>query len=126
MGVERLHRRDLLALMVVSMAAFALRTFVLDGQSLWYDEGVTAVVAARGLVELTHWTAGDIQPPLYYYLVAGWGQLAGWREWSLRFPSVFFGVLTIPLLAVTAHRLTGRRTVTLLSLIHISEPTRPY
>ena len=117
MGVERLHRRDLLALMVVSLAAFALRTFVLDGQSLWYDEGVTATVAARGLVELTHWTAGDIQPPLYYYLVAGWGQLAGWREWSLRFPSVFFGVLTIPLLAVTAHRLTGRRTVTLLAAL---------
>ncbi len=135
MVVERLRRRELLALMIVCLAAFALRAFLLDGQSLWYDEGVTATVAARGLVELTHWTAGDIQPPFYYYLVAGWGQLAGWSEWSLRFPSVFFGVLTIPLLAVTAHRLTGRRTVTLLAallaalhplLVYYSQEARMY
>jgi mannosyltransferase len=131
----RLRRRDLLALMVVSLAAFVLRTYRLDGQSLWYDEGVTATVAARGLVELTHWTAGDIQPPLYYYLVAGWGQIAGWSEWSLRFPSVFFGVLTVPLLAAVAQRLIGQRAAARLAallaachplLIYYSQEARMY
>jgi len=130
-----LRRRDLLALTVVSLAAFALRTYRLDGQSLWYDEGVTASVAARGLVELTHWTAGDIQPPLYYYLMAGWGQLAGWSEWSLRFPSVFFGVLTVPLLATVAQRLTGERAAARLAalfaafhplLLYYSQEARMY
>ncbi len=63
----------------------------LDGQSLWYDEGVTATIAQRDLAALTAWTANDIQPPLYYYLVAGWGRLAGWSEWALRLPSAWLG-----------------------------------
>ena len=89
------------------LLAFTLAVFRLDAQSLWYDEGVTAEIAQRGLAELTRWTAGDIQPPLYYYTVAGWGRLAGWSEWSLRYVSVFFAVLITPLLAVLARRLTG-------------------
>ena len=70
----------------------------LNTQSLWYDEAVTAQVASQGISELTRWTADDIQPPLYYYAVAGWTRLAGRSEWALRFPSVFFGVLTVALL----------------------------
>ena len=57
--------------------------------SLWYDEGVTAHVAQRSIRELTRWTANDIQPPLYYYTVAAWGQkLAGWPRMNL-VPSAF-------------------------------------
>lgn len=135
MSAERLRQPYLLALMGVCLAGFALRVYVLDGQSLWYDEGVTATVAARGFVALTHWTAGDIQPPLYYYVVAGWGGLSGWSEWSLRFPSAFFGTLTIPLLAVTARRLTARRAAALLAalfaalhplLLYYSQEARMY
>lgn len=64
------------------------------------------------LASLARWTADDIQPPLYYTLVAGWGRLAGWGEWSLRFPSAFFGLLIVPLLTALAirwgrNRLTG-------------------
>ena len=42
--------RALLLLLV--LIGFGLRVFLLDGQSLWYDEGVTATVAQRDLVEL--------------------------------------------------------------------------
>jgi mannosyltransferase len=92
-------------------AALALRLYRLDAQSLWYDEAVTADLARRSLGDLTRWTANDIQPPLYYYIVAGWGRLAGWSEWSLRLPSAWFGVLGVPLLALAARHLTGSRTV---------------
>ena len=117
------------------LIAFALRIYKLDGQSLWYDEGVTADVAQRGIAELTRWTANDIQPPLYYYLMAGWGRLAGWGEWSLRFPSVFFGVLTVPLLALLALRLTRRTRAGVLAtffttlhplLLYYSQEARMY
>ncbi|RIK44157.1 MAG: hypothetical protein DCC55_03405 [Chloroflexi bacterium] len=99
-------RISLLALICI---AFALRLYRLDAQSLWYDEAVTADLARRSLPELTRWTANDIQPPLYYGVVAGWGRLAGWSEWSLRFPSALFGVIAVPLLAVIALRLSSRR-----------------
>lgn len=131
------HTRNVswLGLALLTLAAFAIRINLLDAQSLWYDEGVTAEVARRGIAELTRWTAGDIQPPLYYYVVALWGRVAGWSEWSLRYPSVFFGVLTVPLLAVVTIALTRRRVAGLLAaslaafhplLLYYSQEARMY
>ncbi|MCS7222750.1 MAG: glycosyltransferase family 39 protein [Anaerolineae bacterium] len=100
--IERRTRWILLGLILI---AWAVRLYRLDAQSLWYDEGVTAQVARQGLVELTRWTADDIQPPLYYYVVAGWIRLAGASEWGLRFPSAAWGVLIAPLMYVLGRRL---------------------
>ena len=96
-------------LLLILLAALAVRVHRLAAQSLWYDEAVTAHVAGQGIAELTRWTADDIQPPLYYYAVAGWTALAGRSEWALRFPSVCFGVLTTALMWVVARRLFGLR-----------------
>jgi mannosyltransferase len=131
----RTRRASWLGLLLITLAAFALRVYKLDQQSLWYDEGVTVEVARRGLAELTRWTADDIQPPLYYYVVALWGRVAGWSEWNLRFPSVFFGVLTVPLLALVTIALTRRRIAGLLAaslaafhplLLYYSQEARMY
>ena len=103
----RLAKRNDLALLAILLLAFALRVYRLDSQSLWYDEAVTAQVAAQGIGELTRWTADDIQPPLYYYAAAGWTRLAGRGEWALRFPSAIFGTLTVPLMWAAALRLFG-------------------
>ena len=65
-------------LVLVLLAAFALRVFRLGVASLWYDETVSTFLARQDLVDLTRHTAGDIHPPLYYYLLHFWGQLAGW------------------------------------------------
>ncbi len=104
------------------LLAFGLRLYRLDGQSLWYDEAVSVDLARRSLTELTRWTANDIQPPLYYYLLSGWIRLAGWSEWSVRFPSAWFGVLTVPLLASLTQRISGRpaaaRWVALIAALH--------
>ncbi len=102
---RRLIRQGSWALMGMILIAWAVRLYRLDGQSLWYDEGVTAQVARQGLIELTRWTADDIQPPLYYYIVAGWIRLAGASEWALRFPSAAWGVLIVPLVYVLGRRL---------------------
>ncbi len=102
-------KRNYLALLAILLLAFAVRVYHLDSQSLWYDEAVTAQVASQGIAELTRWTADDIQPPLYYYAAAGWLRVAGRGEWALRFPSAFFGTLTVPLMWAVALRLFGRR-----------------
>lgn len=135
MTVSRRRSSDLLWLLVLTLLAWGLRLYRLDAQSLWYDEGVTATLAQRTLVDLTAWTAHDIQPPLYYYAVWGWGRLAGWSEWSLRFVSVWWGVLAVPLLAVLAQRLTRSRAATVTAallaafhplLVYYSQEARMY
>ena len=57
------------------MTGLALRVYHLETQSLWYDEAVTAHVTSQGVAALTRWTAEDIQPPLFYYIVAAWTRL---------------------------------------------------
>jgi mannosyltransferase len=131
----RTRRIGWFGILLLTLAAFAFRLYMLDAQSLWYDEGVTADIARRGLAEMTRWTADDIQPPLYYYVVALWGRVAGWSEWSLRYPSVFFGVLIVPLLAVVTIALTRRRVAGLIAaflvafhplLLYYSQEARMY
>ncbi len=100
-------RRRSAWLLLLLLLALALRLYRLPAQSLWYDEGVTAAISQRSLADLTRWTAGDIQPPLYYILTAGWIRLAGVSEWALRFPSAAAGLLTLPLL-LALHRRTWR------------------
>ncbi|HRW10111.1 MAG TPA: glycosyltransferase family 39 protein, partial [Caldilineaceae bacterium] len=128
-------RRSTTLLLALILAAFALRANHLDTQSLWYDEGVTATLTQRDLVELTTWTARDIQPPLYYYVVAGWGRLAGWSEWSLRFVSAWWGTLLVPLMALLAFKLSRNRTVAIIAalltaahplLVYYSQEARMY
>lgn len=87
--------------------AFALYTFRLDYQSLWYDEGFSVYLAGMSVGEITARTAHDIHPPFYYYLLHFWVLVFGSSETALRFLSVIFGVLTVPLVYVVGRRLLG-------------------
>lgn len=95
-----------LALVAIVLMSFALRVFRLDAQSLWYDEAFSVYLAHFDLAEITARTAADIQPPLYYYLLNLWIALAGDSEFAVRFVSLIFGVLTVPMIFVTARRLS--------------------
>ncbi|MDP2662578.1 MAG: glycosyltransferase family 39 protein, partial [Dehalococcoidia bacterium] len=119
-----------LALLGILLLAFGLRSYHLGFQSIWTDEGFVFGLASRSLSELfAVWNispqegyaglsrlgqdlAGlavetDIHPPLYYFLVHFWMDLAGRSEFALRFPSVFFGALTLPLMYAWGKRLAG-------------------
>ena len=85
-------------LVAVCLLAYVLRVLYLDGQSLWRDE-VDAIRFANRPVDLllgTFRTPGE-NGPLYYLLLRPWLVLAGLSEFSLRFFSLFFGVLAVPL-----------------------------
>lgn len=92
-----------------TLGGFALRVYRLGAESLWYDETVSAHLAAQGIPDLLAHTAGDIHPPGYYLLLHLWTRLAGDSEFALTFFSLFFGVLLIPLTYALARRLLGQR-----------------
>ena len=60
--------------------------------------------------------------PLYYSLVYPWIVAAGNSEFALRFFSVFFGVLLIPLLYWLGSRFLSTRMGMLLALIGVWAP----
>jgi len=116
----------LLAVAGLLLVGFFLRVFQLPDQSLWYDEGVSWYLTGMSLPDLTVWTANDIQPPLYYYLLWFWVRLAGTSEYALRFPSVCFGMLILPLFWLVGRRWLGRPAGWLALLLAVVSPLYVY
>ena len=82
-------------LAVILAVALGLRLFELTGQSLWYDEGVSAYMTPRSFAEIASATSVDIHPPLYYWLLSLWAVPFGQGEVALRGFSVLLGTLMV-------------------------------
>jgi uncharacterized membrane protein len=106
--------------LIVGVAAW-VRIHDLARLSLWLDEGTTTYKMGFSLSELFRYTVVDNVPPLYYFLL---GRLGSWihSDFSLRLPSVVFGVATIPVLFFVAQWLFNQR-VALLSSVFLSLST---
>ncbi len=89
------------------MTTVALRLGGLGRQSLWADEGNSWGMALRSLGEIGPAAAGDIHPPLYYYLLNLWCRLFGTSEAGMRSLSALFGCLTVLVVYLWARRLAG-------------------
>lgn len=108
---------------IVVAVAFGLRIFRLGTQSLWGDETISVFRAYGSIGEITQAVPHEgTLPPLYYYLLHFWIPLAGDRETSVRFLSLVFGVLAIPLLYVLARRTLGRAAGMITAILGTVSP----
>lgn len=75
--------------------SFLIRLIGLN-QSLWLDEAITAkVVSSYSYFDIVNkFSLYDFHPPLYYFFLKFWTNIFGYSEIALRFPSVFFSLLT--------------------------------
>lgn len=60
--------------------------------------------------------------PLYYFLLRGWVAPAGHTEYALRFFSLLFGVLCVPLTAALGTRLLNRSAATFAAALMAASP----
>ena len=108
------------ALLVVLLLAFGLRTYQLEAQSLWSDEGLSLYRAGqppaellRGVITVDGVETRDTNPPFYFLLLHAWqsaggvGQVAGAGVFYLRYLSVLAGLLAVPLLYLLGRRAFG-------------------
>ncbi len=105
---------------LILVLGFLLRLVSLN-QSLWLDEA-TSVVVARSFDSvgiLSKFSPGDFHPPLYYLLLDSWTNIFGYSEIVVRFPSIFFGVLTIYLSYLIGNEVFNKK-VGLLSALLLS------
>ena len=92
----------------ITLLGFALRAINLTYHSLWFDEAISLRWAQSSLpriLEVSMNLVEDRLPPLYYLLLKGWGELAGFSEFSVRYLSLVLGVLLIPLVYRLGNRL---------------------
>lgn len=76
-----------------------LATFVglaawnLTAGSIWFDEAFSAYLLNYNFLDIARYTATDVHPPFYYWLLKLWTMVFGETEIGLRSMSVFFGVI---------------------------------
>ncbi|MGQ9552546.1 MAG: glycosyltransferase family 39 protein [Anaerolineae bacterium] len=95
------------------LVALAVRLSHLGRASLWYDETVSAYLAAQPVRDALLHTSLDIHPPGYYLALHFWTLAAGHSEYALAFFSLLFGVLLVALTYALACRLIGRQAALL-------------
>ena len=116
------ERRAFLLLLAIILLAFALRSFRLAHQSIWYDEGLSVHYARQDLSDLLAQVSASDHPPLYFLLLHVWLPLAGQGEFAVRFLSLAWGVLLIPLVYRLGLRLLAPRAALLAALLIATSP----
>ncbi|MCS6845589.1 MAG: glycosyltransferase family 39 protein [Caldilineales bacterium] len=99
------------------LLAFALRLYRLGDQNVWWDEGLAAWAARQSLAEAAAWTARDVHPPLYFWLLHFWRLLSGDSEFGLRYLSAAVGVLTVAAAFLLGQRMAGPTAGVLAALL---------
>ena len=106
----KLSRRSLAVAVLLLLLAYALRLYRLDGQSLWWDEGISLHLATSSLGEIVRDRLANIHPPLYFFLLKVWLAFVGVSPLTARYLSVLAGLLSVALVfAIVRQHLTGAR-----------------
>lgn len=79
----------------VAVVYFFITFATINKFSIWFDEAFSAYIIRFDFWQVTLYTAQDVQPPLYYWLLKLWTILVGVSEVGVRSLSVFFGAAAI-------------------------------
>lgn len=115
--------RFLVAVGLVALAAFLVRAISLDAQSLWRDEvDALRYATAPGPEMIANFIRPGWNGPLYFLSLRGWITLTGTSEYAMRFFSLFFGVLCVPLIYILGHFLLDRTAGLIAALLMATSP----
>ncbi len=96
-------------MLLLTIAAAALRFGTLDVQSVWLDEAATISLVHRGLTGmLAHLGSSESAPPLYYLLIWAWTKVLGAGPLGFRSFSALMGALTVPVLYMAGRHASTR------------------
>jgi mannosyltransferase len=107
---HRPQRTELWLLGAIIALAAVIRIVVLNNQSLWADEALTAYEARLSLSSMLHVVRTvEVTPPLYFVLVWGWAKVIGAGPEALRALSAIAGIALVPVSYAATRELVSRR-----------------
>lgn len=107
----------------VGLALFAAITLLtIANSSVWFDEAFGAYLIRFDFWHVAVYTASDVHPPLYYWLLKLWSMSFGTSELALRSMSVLFACVAIVFGFLLAKRLFGRKAAWLGLLFMVLSP----
>jgi len=103
---QKVFTRNYLLLLAIVLVGLFLRVYNLGANNLWLDEAIAVYIAKLGLSQFAQaQPAIELNPPLYFVILHYWAILFGDSEFAVRFLSVVFGVLAIPMIYVVGRQL---------------------
>lgn len=113
------NNKTVIVLLLILILGFFLRLYHLGYRSLMWPELCTAGRIDYTLVQTVKNLFGTRQTPLYYIMMNSWVKFFGNSEFSLRFPSLIFSVLSIIFIFKLAKELFNEK-VGLISALLLS------
>lgn len=106
-----------LIILAVTLAIFLTITLVnAPRAAIWFDEAFSVYIAQFSFWDIARYTAADVHPPVYYWLLKIWSSLFGTTELAYRSLSVLFGAATIVVSFLLTRKLFGRQAAWLTAL----------
>jgi mannosyltransferase len=110
-------------ILAVGLAVFAaISLWTISKSSIWFDEAFGAYMIHFNFFDIARYTATDVHPPVYYWLLKLWSMFFGTTELGLRSMSVFFAGVAIVFGYLLTHRLFGRKAARTSLLFMVLAP----
>ncbi len=90
--------------------------------SIWFDEAFGAYLIRFDFFEIAKYTAADVHPPMYYWLLKLWSMVFGDSEVALRSLSVLFGAIAIVFGYLLINKLFNKNAARLSLIFMVLSP----
>lgn len=110
-------KKEHILLAIILILGLFLRIYNLGNESLWLDEGFSVRISQQNISQIIDETSLHAHPPLYYFILHYWIILFGDSEFSTRFLSVVFGLLTIIMIYVIGNLMFNKEVGILGALL---------
>ncbi len=106
---NKFNKIDVLCIVSGLFVFATVALWTITKSSIWFDEAFGAYLIRFNFWDIARYTAADVHPPLYYWLLKLWSMLFGNSELALRSMSVLFGAIAIVFGYLLIHRLFGKK-----------------
>src|SRR3989344_169269 len=117
------NKKIMLLLLLIILLGIALRFSALDREAYWLDEGFAMLTGEQeSLSAVTDSVLFyETAPPLYFYILKIWIDLFGNSEFSTRFLSALFSLLSIVFIFLASRRISDDFSDCIINLLPNSD-----
>jgi mannosyltransferase len=114
------RRLDIIAIAIAIITYGAITLHKMGYWSIWFDEAFSAYLTRFNFFQIARYTATDVHPPLYYWVLKIWVSIFGsGTEVDFRSLSMVFAMVAIVFSFLLVRRLFGRKAAW-LSLLFLA------
>jgi len=110
-------------IIAIALAIFTVISFwTISKFSIWFDEAFGAYLIRFNFWDIAKYTAADVHPPFFYWLLKLWSLLFGTSELALRSMSTLFGGIAIIFGYLLVNKLFNKKAARLSLLVMVMLP----